>query len=180
MPFLPSFEESATQLDIFRRWPEIARPLGELAQQFMRNGPFNNAQAELIFAYTSGVNACQYCYGIHKRTAEMFGVKEGLLESLLEDLDSSPIEASMKPILRFVRKLTQSPAKMMQTDVDAILEADWDETAFHYAISICALANYFNRILDAHGIHATPEYHAAAADRLSRIAYNDLETIIGK
>lgn len=174
MPFLPAFDENTTQLDLFRRWPEIAKPLGKLAQQLLRASPFSNEQAELIFAFTSGVNSCRYCYGIHKRTAEVFGMAEGLLDALLDDTDTAPVEDRMKPILRYARKLTLSPSKIVQKDVDAILAAGWDDTAFHYATSICAAANYFNRILDGHGIHATPEYWKGAGERLTRTAYDDL------
>ena len=174
MPFLPSFDANTTQLDLFRLWPEIARPLGELVQQLLRNSPFGNAGAELIFAYASGVNGCRYCYGIHRHTAEAFGIEEGLLERLLEDVDSSEVEERMKPVLRYVRKLTLTPSRIVQADVDAVLDAGWDATAFHYATSICAVANYFNRVLDGHGIHATPEYWKKAGERLVETPYDNL------
>lgn len=174
MAFLSAFDDGTTQLDLFRRWPEIAVPLGKLVQQLLRDGPFSNEQAELIFAFTSGVNGCRYCYGIHKRTAEVFGIGEGLLDTLLDDIDAAAVDARMKPILRYARKLTLSPSKIVQADVDAILAAGWDDTAFHYATSICAAANYFNRILDGHGIHATPEYWKESGERLTRTAYDDL------
>ncbi len=156
MPFLPSFPEDATQSEIFNRWPELAEPLMILAQRVLREGPFTHEQAELIFAFTSGVNACEYCHNIHRHTAEQFGVEPGLFETLMDDLDAADIDEKMKPLLKFVRKLTETPSKMVQADADAVLAAGWSDTEFQYAISICAKANYFNRILDGHGIKGDP------------------------
>ena len=156
MPFLPSFSADATQSEVFKRWPELAEPLGMLAQRLLRDGPFTYEQAEMIFAFTSGVNACQYCHNIHRHTAELFGVEPGMFESLLDNIDSAIIDERMKPILKYARKLTETPSKMTQADVDAILDAGWGETEFQYAVSICAAANYFNRILEAHGIKGDP------------------------
>lgn len=157
MPFLKSFPDDATQVDIFKRWPELAEPLGQFSQQVLRGSPFTNEQAELIFAFTSGVNACKYCYNIHREAAENLGLKKDVLEDLLNDIDSADIDEKMKPILRYVQKLTETSYKAVQKDVDAILDAGWSDDAFHYAVSICALANYFNRILNGHGIEGNPE-----------------------
>jgi AhpD family alkylhydroperoxidase len=156
MSFFPSIPEDATQSEIFKRWPELAEPLGMLAQRLLRDGPFTHEQAELIFAFTSGVNACQYCHNIHRHTAELFGVEAGMFEALLDDIDLADIDEKMKPLLKYVRKLTETSSKMIQADADAVLLAGWSETEFQYAISICAAANYFNRILEGHGIKGDP------------------------
>lgn len=52
---------------------------------------FSIAERELIAAYVSGINNCQYCHGVHSETAKAFGVEPELLESLLEDLDTALI-----------------------------------------------------------------------------------------
>lgn len=177
MPFLPEFDEKTTQRDLFRRWPHLARSVNGLAQQLLREGPFTAAQAELIFSFTSGVNACRYCYNIHRLTAERLGIEGNLLETLLDDIDAAPVEERMKPILRYARKLTETPARIVQADVDAILAAGWNAGAFHYATSICALANYFNRILDGHGIQADASYWKESSARLAEKGYSDLKAL---
>lgn len=156
MPFLKNFPDDATQTAVFERWPELAKPLGQLAQQLLRDGPLPKEQAELIFAFTSGVNACQYCYNIHRHVAQNFGIAEHLFEALMDDIDSAPVDEKLKPVLRFVRKLTETPTKMVQADADAMFAAGWNDDEFQYAISICAAANYFNRILEGHGMKGDP------------------------
>ena len=132
---------------------------------------------ELIAAYTSGVNACQFCYGTHAATAEALGVDEGLLDELLRDPEGAPLEEKMRPILRFVRKLTMSPASMTQADADAIFAAGWDEDAYYHVVSICGLFNYYNRLMEGYGIKSQPEYRLSVGKRLAEQGYTTAMTI---
>ncbi|HEY2960400.1 MAG TPA: carboxymuconolactone decarboxylase family protein [Actinomycetota bacterium] len=67
----------------------------------MRPSPFSVAERELIAAYVSGLNACDYCHCVHSATAQAFGLDEGLVAALL-DVDAAPIDARMRPVLRYV------------------------------------------------------------------------------
>jgi uncharacterized peroxidase-related enzyme len=154
---VPEAEESVAA--VLRRYPQQAVLITELADAVMRSGDcaFTSEQRELIGAYTSGTNDCTYCYGTHKATAEAFGVDENLLESMLGDLDASAVDEKLKPVLRYVKKLTESPSRMVQADVDAIFDAGWDEDCFHYAVMICGLFNLMNRLMDGYGVRNTAE-----------------------
>lgn len=167
MPYMPSLPEGASQRDLFVRYPEAARPLARFTEVLMRGpSPLTVAQRELIAAYTSGVNGCSYCVGVHRETAKAFGVDGDTLEALLDDLDAAPVDEELKPILRFARKLTERPSKVTRADADAIFEAGWGDDAFHHAVSIVALFNYYNRILDGHGIELDERYYRKAGEAL--------------
>ncbi len=154
---IPEAEESVAA--VLRRYPQQAMLVTELADVVMRSGDcaFTSEQRELIGAYTSGTNDCTYCYETHKATAEAFGVDENLLQSMLSDLDGSAADEKLKPVLRYVRKLTETPSRMVQADVDAIFDAGWDEDCFHYAVMICGLFNLMNRMMDGYGVKNTAE-----------------------
>jgi len=174
MSFIASLpEEKGGVVEIFRPFPELATPLAELTQTAMRGeqSPFSDRECELIAAFTSGVNECTYCYGTHRATAEAFGVEPELFDALFSDVDTAPVDDAMKPILKFVRKLTESPTRMTQADADAIFAAGWDRRAFHYAILICGLFNLYNRMLEGYGIKSTPEARAAGGRRLFSTGY---------
>ena len=128
----------------FRKWlPENARPglvlkphpeSGELIMrltEILLRGPstLTSAQRELIAAYTSAVNACEFCYGTHAATAEALGIDETWLTRLIDDIETADVDEELKPILRYVRKLTRTPSRVQQKDVDAIFAAGWDEDA---------------------------------------------------
>ena len=132
---IPTEEESVAA--VMRRYPVQAMPMMQLSEQLLRTGEcdFTHEERELIGAYASGVNNCTYCYNTHKATAEAFGIEEGLLDSMVNDLETAAVDEKMRPVLRYVRKLTETPSKMVQADADAIFDAGWDENCFHYGRS---------------------------------------------
>lgn len=156
-----------------RRFPDQAIPMTELTEVVMRTGEcaFSSSQRELIAAYASGTNSCTYCFNTHKATAEAFGVNAGLLEAMLTDLDSSPVDEPLKPVLRYVEKLTKTPSKIVQSDVDAILEAGWDETTFHYVVMICGLFNFYNRVMDGYGVRNSADFRDSRGKALATEGY---------
>ena len=140
----------------------IERPLIELHQILMRNedSPFTIAQRELLAAFVSGTNACKYCAGAHTAKAMEFGVEEELISSLLDDIDLSGVEDKMKPIFKFVKKLTLDPTKMIQSDADDVFNAGWSERALYDAIIICCTWSFMNRFVEGLGLSVIPEQFA--------------------
>ncbi|MFL6143019.1 MAG: carboxymuconolactone decarboxylase family protein [Labedaea sp.] len=179
MPYLKSLPDDAVLFQVFQAYPEYAKPIIDYHELVMRDAsPFTVAERELIAAYVSGVNACGYCHGVHTATAEEFGVEPGLLTSALEDLDSAPVDEKLKPVLRYVGKLTATPSRMTQADADAVFAAGWDEPALYHAMLVCALFNFMNRMVDGLGITAETSYFATSAARLKRIGYAGLSAML--
>lgn len=175
MSFVPSVPEKDESVSaVMRRYPSQAFPMTELTDIIMRSGEceFSSEQREVIASYASGTNDCTYCYNTHKATAEAFGVDEKLLTSMLEDLDASPVDEKMKPVLRYVGKLTSTPSRMQQSDVDAIFAAGWNEDSFHYAVMICGLFNMYNRIMDGYGVRNTAEFRNDRGRALATTGYS--------
>jgi len=168
---IPAAEESVAA--VMRRYPAQAVPLTQLTEEVMRQGQcaFSAADRELIAAYASGVNNCTYCFNTHRATAEAFGVDETLLTAMVEDLESAPVREPLKPVLRYVRKLTLSPSKVVEADVDAVLEAGWSENDFHYIVMVCALFNMYNRIMDGYGVRNTAEFRHSRGAVLATRGY---------
>lgn len=126
MPRLRSLPEQPVMRDLYKSQPASCKPLGELTEVAMRGAsPFTQGQRELIAAYVSALNACTYCHTTHAGVAAAFGVPQDLFAALLSDIDSAPVEERIKPILRYARKLTLSPARMTEADAAAVYEAGW-------------------------------------------------------
>jgi uncharacterized peroxidase-related enzyme len=180
MPYLRSLPDDAALLQVFQAYPGYAKPLIDYHELVMRGpSPFTAGERELIAAYVSGVNSCGYCHGVHTATAQAFGVAPGLLEAALADLDSAPVSDKLRPVLRYVGKLTATPAKMTRADADAVLAAGWEETALYHAVLVCALFNFMNRMVDGLGITAGADYYATSGNRLHEIGYAGLNELIG-
>ena len=92
MAYFPSLPDDAGVRHIVTLNPAAGRALVEFHTAALRNASqLSPRDKELIAAYVSGLNACQYCYGVHSETAKAFGVEENLLEQLLNDFDNAPV-----------------------------------------------------------------------------------------
>ncbi len=153
MTFFPSFPEGTGLKEIQAPYAEMYKHWAKFSQALMRGpGPLTVAEREVIAAYTSGLNSCTYCYRDHTMAAEEFGVQTGVIESLVDDVDTAPVDDKMKPLLRYVRKLTLTPSRLVAGDAEAVFAAGWDEAALHFTIAICARFNLINRLILGHGI----------------------------
>src|SRR5712692_7427593 len=100
---------------------ELARPLLRYQQQLLRGpSPFSIKERELIGAFVSGLNACQFCAGVHGAVAERFGLDPNVLEMLLEGKSVGGMPPKFMPLFVYLRKLTLTSAKIVQGDADAV------------------------------------------------------------
>ncbi len=134
--------------------------------------PFTQGQRELIAAYVSGLNACVYCHTTHVGVAAACGVAPDLFAALLADIDAAPIEAKMKPILHYARKLTLGPARVTEADAALVYDAGWGDDALYSTVLVTALFNFYNRLVDGVGLALPENYVAEAAKRLSTSGYD--------
>lgn len=163
MPFFPSIGDEDKVPHVYAKFNTgIERPMIDLHQILMRSddSPFSIAQRELLAAFVSGVNACKYCTGAHTATAIEFGVEESLISSLVDNIDTADIDDNMKPVFKYLKKLTTDPTKMVQSDADAVFNAGWSERALYDAIIICCTWNFMNRFVEGLGLSVIPEQFA--------------------
>ncbi len=159
MTFVSFLDDDAGVGELMMHRPERYLPIGTFTQQLLR-GPsaFTVAERELIATYVSALNRCQFCAGAHAALAEDAGVDPALLQALLADPDAAAVDARLRPVLAFARKLTLTPARMVQADADAVRAAGWDDEALSDLVAVCALFNLYNRLVDGHGIRGSEAY----------------------
>jgi uncharacterized peroxidase-related enzyme len=173
MPQLRSLPEQPVMRDLYRTHPATCKPLGEFTEAAMRGpSPFTQAERELIAAYVSGLNGCAYCHGTHVGVAEACGVAPGLVGALLVDIETAPLEANMKPILRYAKKLTLTPTQVTQGDAAEIYDAGWGDDALYSTALVTALFNFYNRLVEGVGLALPDGYVPEAAKRLSTKGYD--------
>ena len=113
MPLFPSLPDDALVKDAYPLNPKLFRVWCEVEEGIMR-GPsaFSPGQRELMGAFCSALNEGTYCQSSHWEAAVAFGIDRALFEPLMENLDSAPIEDNLKPVFRFLKKLTLTPSRM--------------------------------------------------------------------
>jgi AhpD family alkylhydroperoxidase len=83
--------------------PEDAHHLAALSHSRMHNDcPISPGLRELITAYTSSINQCEFCMKAHAAVAAKLLHDEALVWSVIDDLESSSIDEREKALLRFV------------------------------------------------------------------------------
>ena len=179
----PTLPENPHLADVFRAFPQQVRPLLAFHDQLLRGeSPLSVAERELIAAFVSGLNNCSFCFGAHKLYARAFGVDEALIDALIADLDTAPVDERMKPILRYVAKLRNLPPRLGAADATAVYAAGWSERALFDAIQVAALFHYMNRIVEGTGVSfdyaASPPSEQDIAVRRTR-SYTDFGRQIG-
>jgi uncharacterized peroxidase-related enzyme len=116
------------------------------------DAPIGIALRELIAAYTSSLNHCEFCMKAHAAVAAHLYKDEALVQSVLRDPERSPLPEKDKAMLRFARRVTLESGSIDETDIAALHAAGWDGTSIFYAIAACALFNFYNRFVSANGV----------------------------
>jgi uncharacterized peroxidase-related enzyme len=127
---------------------------------------------ELIAAYTSYQNECGFCTKAHAAAAgELLG-DEALVWSALRNLDEAPLVDKERLLLRFVGKVTKNLPGIGEGDIDDLRSAGWDDEAIYYAITTCALFNFYNRWITATGVpEMSAESHRQQGKTLASRGY---------
>lgn len=94
------------------------------------------------------------------------------MKTVLEDIEASPLPEKEKAMLRFVDKVNGCSHTITAEDIKPLHEVGWDDEAIYYAITVCALFNFYNRWIDATGVHAmSDEAHRQGAQRSAATGY---------
>ena len=172
MAFFKHLDELSDITDITFNDHRRLGPMDKVSQRIMRGkSDFTPSEKEMMAAFVSGLNACSFCFGSHKAVAEQFGVSETVIEDLIEDVDKASIKSNLKPVFRYLKKLTLSPSKLVLQDADAVYNAGWSEEALHEAILVGCLFNFYNRLLDGHGIKGSKAIYQLGGKHLHKNGY---------
>jgi uncharacterized peroxidase-related enzyme len=166
MPFFKSMPANAGPPAVFEKYPEIYRRWSKMSEALMNGpSPLSQGEREFILAYAAGVAGCDFVRIAHSAVAYAWGIEHGLVELLLQNPETMPVEPRLKPLLAYVRKLMVAPGQMRQADADAVFAAGWNEQALHDAIAVTARAAFMQRLVEGHGF--VPMSAEAAANARS-------------
>ncbi len=76
---------------------------------------------------------------------------------VLKDLENSGLDEKHKALFRFVTKVNRDSPRITADAMQPLYAAGWTDEAIYFAITVCALFNFYNRWIDASGVHALSE-----------------------
>ncbi len=101
----------------------------------------------------------------------MLGSEE-LVWGVLKDLESSALAEKEKELFRFVDKVNHDSPRITAEDMQPLYAVGWTDEAIYFAITVCSLFNFYNRWIDASGVHAlSDEAHRVGGKRTAAHGY---------
>ena len=90
----------------------------------------------------------------------------------MTDLESSRLDERHKVLFRLIDKVNHDSPRMTAADLELARAAGWTDEELYFAITVCALFNFYNRWIDASGVHAlSDEAHRAGGKRSAAGGY---------
>jgi uncharacterized peroxidase-related enzyme len=130
--------------------PETAGPLNQLAEVLLRgDNSLSRGERELIAAYVSNLNECNFCQRSHSAFAglQLDGGME-LVEQVKRDPESAPISDKLRALLRIAAKVQVDGRTVSEADVAAAREQGATDTELHDTVLIAAAFCMYNRYVD--------------------------------
>jgi len=108
----------------------------------------------------------------HAAVAAVLLGSEELVEQVLCDIDSSSLTEAEKLLLHFLDKVNHDSPRITPADIAPLHGAGWTDEQIYYAITVCALFNFYNRWIDATGVCAlSDEAHREGGKRSAAGSY---------
>jgi uncharacterized peroxidase-related enzyme len=155
---------------VFYRADFYGDPMKKITHEAMR-GPsaWSIGDRELMAAFVSKTNECQFCIGAHTATAIGAYHDEARVVAVLSNLETAPIEEHLRATLRMLQKLTRDHS-VEAADMRGLLDARVSREQIEDALAVCFAFNTTNRLADAFGFFVPgPEgFESGAKYLLSR------------
>jgi uncharacterized peroxidase-related enzyme len=105
---------------------------------------------ELMAAFVSKTNECEFCIGAHTATAAGAYHDQARVAAVLSDVETAPIEEPLRATLRMLQKLTREHS-VEAADMRGPLDAGVSREQLEDALAVCFAFNTTNRLADAFG-----------------------------
>lgn len=90
----------------------------------------------------------------------------------MADFETSALTESEKALFRFLDTVNSRSPEITAADMAPLYAAGWTDEQIYYAITVCALFNFYNRWIDATGVHAmSEEAHRVGGQRMAAHGY---------
>ena len=98
---------------------------------------------------------------------------EEFVAAVVRDLETSALCEKEKALFRFIDRVNRHSFEISAEDMQPLYAVGWDDQAIYFAITVCALFNFYNRWIDATGVHAmSEEAHREFGKRTAHHGYS--------
>ncbi len=152
-------------VDIVLGNPERYLPAVEFLDTVVcQQSELSQVERELIGAYVSILNGCDFCYGVHEAVAKSLNADSNVLLALKTNLENARIDPKLFSIFSLTKKVTEEPSKIVKKDIQAVIDAGWSEKTAEDVVGVASIFAFLNRLVDGFGIKGSPDYFAAIGE----------------
>jgi uncharacterized peroxidase-related enzyme len=140
-------------IGLLTAYPHSRKPLNALANAVLvGDASLSRGERELIAAYTSSGNECNFCMNSHAAAARhLLPTQPGVVEEVLRNAPAAPLSEKMRALLSISDKARRDGRLVTTADVERAKEAGADDRAIHDTVLITAMFCMFNRYVDGLG-----------------------------
>ncbi len=131
-------------LHLFRFKRRSTDHLVRFTEEVMRGpSPLSPGIRELIGAYVSKRNQYAFCTNAHAAAAAEY-LERDLVDEVLNDLETSRLDAAHKALFRYIGKLAENPGCVTASDIEQLKDAGWSEEAIYDALTVASVFRFYN------------------------------------
>jgi uncharacterized peroxidase-related enzyme len=137
---------------LFYKGP-TGKALSNLAQTLLQ-GPsgLTPGERELIAAYVSALNHCEFCHESHSASANAHLMDNGqTIRMIKTDMNTAPVSDKMKALLKIAGLVQKSGRDVKPEDIDLARLAGATDEDIHDTVLVAAAFCMYNRYVDGLG-----------------------------
>jgi uncharacterized peroxidase-related enzyme len=119
-------------------------------------------EREMIAVVVSSINHCYYCLAAHGAAVRQLSGDPALGEMMVMNFRAAALSPREIAMLEFAVKLTEEPARIVETDRAALRQAGFSDRDIWDIASTAAFFNMSNRLASAIDMRPNADYHAMA------------------
>lgn len=151
MPHVPVSPDMPGILGLLEVKPELGRKFMEFTQELMR-GPssLTPGERELIAAYVSSGNECQFCARSHAAAARhtLPDLDGTVVTAVCTDVTTAPVDERMRALLAIAEQVRLGGRRVTDADVARARQAGADDSQVHDTVLVAAAFCMANRYVD--------------------------------
>ncbi len=130
--------------------PDTGKLLLELSETLLRGeSPLSIEERELIAAYVSHRNECNFCRGVHGAIAkQLLKNNSNVVETVYQNLESADITDKLKTLLKIAAKVQIDGKQVSEDDIQQAKNLGATDREIHDTVLIAAAFCMFNGYVD--------------------------------
>lgn len=134
--------------------PQVAMPGRQLYEylNLRPDSPFSRMQREMVATVVYGIIGAKPCLSAHCEAMRRLTGDDELGPEFVQKWPDYPIDAPTRALLRYAKRLTQTPDQISDQDIASLRETGWDERAIYEATGLVAIFNFIGRFEAASGL----------------------------